>query len=156
MTITVVFISFVWILFCYGKEIPVLYLHTRQFTSCNTEKRAVSCALVKVDFDVLGQENLVIPEESLKQLYFYRVLVWEVQGIHLIEYEVNNEGHYGYFTVMFNKKELYGNFEYKEYKYSIMASNDYPPDLQVVLRWQGTYRNKTQERVPMRQENQKV
>ena len=114
MTITVVLISFVSILFCYGKEIPVLYLHTRQFTSCNTEKRAVSCALVKVDFDVLGQENLVIPEESLKQLYFYRVLVWEVQGIHLIEYEVNNEGHYGYFTVMFNVSGFHRMFSFAQ------------------------------------------
>ena len=151
MKITLI-ISLFFCISIYGKEIPVLYLHTytRPYFNCNTEKRAVSCALVKVDFDVLGQENLIIPEESMKQLYFYRVLVWEVQGIHLIEYEVHNEGHYGYFTVMFNKKELYGNFEYKEYKYTIRRASN---ENHMVLRWQGTYRNETKAREPLRQEN---
>ena len=151
MKITLI-ISLFFCISIYGKEIPVLYLHTRQYTNCYGENRAVSCVLVKVDFDVLGQENLIIPEESMKQLYFYRVLVWEVQGIHLIEYEVHNEGHYGYFTVMFNKKELYGNFEYNEYKYTIRRASS--NENHMVLRWQGTYRNETKARVPNSPENQ--
>ena len=130
-------------------EVKSLYdiLVPRYFTrqNCLNEYRAVSCSLVKIDFSVLNGQYLLIPEEPFHNLIFYRTLEWHVGNICLKEYEIKNDGHYGYLTVLYNEKNLYGNFEYKGYKYSIMPYSIYQPGVQIIFRWEGKYQNEINE-----------
>ena len=125
-------------------DILVPRYFTRQ--NCLNEYRAVSCTLVKIDFSALNGSYLSIPEEPFQDIIFYRVLEWNVGNIQLKEYEIQNDGHYGYLTVLHNDKDLYGNFEYIGYKYTIMPYSVYKPGVQIIFRWEGKYQNEVTKR----------
>lgn len=97
---------------------------------------ATECSLIEMNFPRLKDFNhLTIPEASMQNVIFKKVLHWEVKGTFLTEFTVDDEHHFGYIIMLYGTEAFgFGFMEFDGNRFNFRYSHR--GQIMLLNRWQ--------------------